>query len=238
LSVDPRTVTLAAGEHATIDVAVINEGETEETVRLRVSDLPDAWVTLPSLPVTLKPNQREIIEMDIAPRFEKDVVNDLYRFTLAATDLDGTKVLARTSVTLNVEIERAFSVELEPKTAIAGDSSHLVITNNGDAAERYSLLWSDLSGGLRLGISRADMVIAPKSSEYVHLSLQPQANRHMIGRQRRYPYEIHVHAGNGKQRDVVSGHLAVDPLVPTWAMWIIGAMCITFLIMAAYYWVI
>jgi serine/threonine protein kinase len=229
----PALLTLTPGEQHTIQVELFNQGNETDTLKLAVSGLPAGTFSLSQHFVTLAPGARTTIPLAVQLPANGTVM--AYRITAGNYPFEllvhSKKHAADTAVVpglLLITTQELFSVGLWPTQVDDGRNITILIRNEGNVPNSYSLLGRDDSGNIRFRGQRGRLTLKPGETITQTVTVRFR-ERPYIGRAQEVPFEVSVSTENGVQ-DTKTATLKVKPVVPEWALVAVGVMLMLLLV--------
>ncbi|HXD08475.1 MAG TPA: hypothetical protein VN653_00330 [Anaerolineales bacterium] len=230
------SVTPGAG--VTIPILLQNQGLMEDVFQLNIEGLPANWISTNAIFTKLEPSRSKEIDFTIrVPRSpEAHVGRTPFKILLISQDFPDQK--AEVECILTVGAFWKSSISLEPATLLAGQAGHLVINNEGNTTETYSLNFQNPANEL---IFEKEVQIAKKESRpgkqevetaYVEIppderiQVEPGAqgiyvfrgrlrSRPIIGNEKTYPFTVKVQSIENVLREL-PGEVSAKGIMPPW----------------------
>lgn len=220
--VQPTNVEVMPGGHAVLQVEVINQGRPVDHFRLRVTEIPPAWVTISPAEVRLMPGKRGTLNVDIHPPQDSSATAGSYKceFVVESTTKDGEFVSVPGEVVVQ-PFER-FSVDVQPRSLSSGATSRVTIHNQGSAEGAYSIVGSDPAEAIEFERQRGPIKISAGQNKTTALRITAK-KRPLLGRSKSLPFEFQVESENGTV-ERRAGQLEVRPLIPAWIPPLLGLL--------------
>jgi serine/threonine protein kinase len=218
--VEPTKVEIVPGSHTVLQVEVINQGNLVDHFRLRVTELPPAWVTLSQSEIALMPSARGTLSIDIHPPQDSSAKAGSHRceFIVESTAQAGEIVTVPGEVI--VKPFEQFAVELHPTHLSHGGTTQVTIKNEGNVEGVYSLRGRDPANEIEYTGEHARIRVP--SGETVKQPVSVKARkRSLLGTAQTLAFEIHVHSSR-EAHQARTGQLRVTPLIPMWIVPLLG----------------
>lgn len=205
INVDP-------GQQVQFKVEVVNRGQIDDRVSLRVHGLPGAWAMPPGefrnlpagetiqLPVTIRP-PKHLSTPTGRQRFRVELVSQRHP-TL--------KVGATASLIIGTFV--AFEANLDKTQVRLPGSVTVSIHNTGNAPGDFSVVAKDRQGGLRFKGERGRIRLQPGQVANVELSIEAEQSS-WLGSGELFPFEVAVASAAGG-RQVLSGEAQSGSSIP------------------------
>jgi hypothetical protein len=119
---------------------------------------------------------------------------------------------------LIVNTQEQFSLGLWPSQIDDGDNIRILIRNEGNVPNVYSLVGRDEKSRVQFGGQRGRMQLKPGEAITQVVTVRTR-QRPLFGREQTIPFEVEVRTENGQQQ-VKTGQVCVQPQIPGWLMWL------------------
>jgi hypothetical protein len=235
------------GSSVEIPIFLHNHETTEDSIRLGVSGLPPDWIITNNELTRLPPSAREDARLTIqVPRSAEAVAGQIpftlhFNSELFATQTD------RVDCFLNILPFSEFSATIDPDRLPADRYVNLVILNEGNTADTYSLHFQSPDNALYF--EKAIQVVRPgpdpgtEEIEVTNVEI-PQgemlqvapgergvfpfrarlASRPLIGREQEYSFTVDVRNGENRSREI-SGLVQESGYLPAWLFGLAALSC-------------
>ncbi len=232
VALHPALLTMMAGDQTTVQVELFNQGPATDTLKLAVSGLPSGTYSLTQHFVTLAPGARANIPLIIQLPSTGTVMSyriaaGNYPFDLIVHSKTSEAETAVIAGMLIVTTQEQFSLGLWPSQIDDGDNIRILIRNEGNVPNTYSLLGRDGKNLVQFGGQRGRMHLKPGEAITQVVTVRAR-QRPLFGREQLVPYEVEVRTENGQQQ-VKMGQVRVQPQVPRWAVWLSTAIFVLLL---------
>ncbi len=218
--VQPTNVEVMPGSHTALQVEVINQGNLVDHLRVRVTEIPSAWVTISQPEVPLMPGARGTLNIDIHPPQDSSAKAGSYKceFIVESTAKAGEMVAVPGEVVVQ-PFER-FSVEMHPTNLSHGGTTQVTIKNEGNVEGIYSLRGRDPANEIQYTSEHARIRVP--SGENVQQPVSVRARKlSLLGTARTLPFEIRVNSSS-EVYQARTGQLKVTPMIPMWIVPLLG----------------
>jgi TolB protein len=136
------------GSTVHIPILLQNRGLQEDTFRLTVSGIPANWISTNSPVTTLEPSaSKEIMVTVHVPRSPQAAAGRM-SFAIQFTSLAFPDQSTDVACILTIAAFSQFSASLEPTTLEAGQFGQVIINNEGNTVDTYSLTFQSPGNGL------------------------------------------------------------------------------------------
>src|SRR6266487_4389686 len=130
---------VSPGSIINILILLQNRGDEEDTFRLNVRGLPEGWASIDSILTSLEPNARSEVQLTLRVPRSSEAAAGRNPFTIqVASQLFPTQT-AEVECILTIGSFLQFSASLEPSSLQAGQFGQVIIDNEGNTADTYSL---------------------------------------------------------------------------------------------------
>ncbi|MCP4360838.1 MAG: protein kinase [Chloroflexi bacterium] len=228
----PSLLALATGDEETINIELFNQGIGLDTLKLAVTGLPAGTYTLTQHFVTLSLGARASIPLVIQMPAAGTLISyripaDNYPFEV----IIHSKLFERETAVINgmlmVKPRERFSVSVWPSQVEDRQNVKILIRNEGNVQNSYSLVGRDKEGMIKFGGQRGRLLLKPGETLTQVIALRSR-ERPLLGREKEIPFEIEVQTENGRQQKK-AGQLKVRPQIPDWALLIVELLLIILL---------
>jgi hypothetical protein len=219
-TIQPTQVEVAPGGQAPIQVTLLNQGVTVDHFKVRVEELPGDWHTIPQDTLQLMPGSQGALSLIIHPPSRAAARAGVYHYRIVVTSTQGRETASAEGQVVVRPLER-FTSDIRPARVPNGGVCRVLVRNDGNAPASYTIVARDPADLLRFGNSPGRLELEP-GEKGTH-DLHPAARRPLTGAPASLPFEVQVtsHAGD---RQVKSGQLEVRPLLPPWALPLLGLL--------------
>ncbi|MBX3058502.1 MAG: protein kinase [Anaerolineae bacterium] len=232
VALHPALLTMMAGDQTTVQIELFNQGPTTDTLKLAVNGLPSGTYSLTQHFVTLAPGARASIPLALqlpstGTLMSYRIAAGNYPFELLVHSKTHETETAVIAGMLIVTTQEQFSLGLWPSQVDDGDNIRILIRNEGNVPNTYSLVGRDEKSLVQFGGQRGRMQLKPGEAITQVVTIRAR-QRPLFGREQIVPFEVAVHTENGQQQ-VKAGQVRVPPQVPRWAMWLSTAIFVLML---------
>jgi Tol biopolymer transport system component len=236
------TIHFAATPGSSIDIPILlqNRGDEEDGFRLNVSGLPSNWVQTNSTLTRLEPNAVTEIELTLNIPRSPQALAGRRRFTIQfASQLFPTQT-TEVECILTISAFSQFSATIEPSSLQAGQFGQVVVQNEGNTVDTYTLSFQSRDN--QLVFEKAVQVPRPGSQpgaqqmEIAYVEI-PQGERFqiaagergvypfrsrlrsrpIIGNEETYPFGVVVRSTSNETREL-SGQVMARAYMPFWVL--------------------
>lgn len=232
VALHPALITMLAGDQATVQVELFNQGAATDTLKLALSGLPSGTYTMTQHFVTLAPGARASIPLSLnlpasGTLMSYRIAAGNYPFELlihSKTQAEETAVIAGLLLVTTLE---EFSLGIWPSQVMNGENIRILIRNEGNVTNSYNLVARDARSLLQFGGQRGRIQLKPGEAVTQVVTLQAR-QRPLFGREQEIPFEVEVRTENGQQQ-MKAGIVRVSPQIPGWALWLSAAIFVLLL---------
>jgi Tol biopolymer transport system component len=231
---------ISPGSAINVPVLLQNRGLEEDSFKMGISGIPPNWVSTNSAFTELEPNMSKEIELNIRVPRTPEATAGRTPFTIEFTSQKYPSQSTSVECILTISAFSSFSASLEPSDLKAGQFGHVVIDNQGNTFNSYTLGFQS-SGNLLffekgVPIARTDASSDMQRVEVTYVDIaqrerfQVEAgkrgiypfrsrlrSRPIVGNEKIYPFMIEVTSTENKSVEL-PGKVSEKGLVPPWIM--------------------
>ena len=220
---------VAPGDSATIPLVLFNQGLEGDVVNLAVEGIPSSWVSASAASIRLSPGQQQEVTLTIQPPRSGEGGAGRHPFRILATSQAAPGQVAAADCVLTIATFTQFNSELRPLRIEAGEPARVVVENQGNIQQAFTVNWQSPDDGLEFEPAPSqELRIAPGEVHMAEFRAKPR-RRPLLGRERVWPFTARVQAADGKRRNL-SGEVVGQALIPSS---VLTAVLVTILIIAA-----
>jgi hypothetical protein len=243
------------GTSITIPVLLQNRGEEEDGFRLNVIGLPANWISSNSTLTRLEPNTTAEIQLILQVPRSPEAAAGRTRFTIQfASQLFPTQT-TEVECILTIAAFSQFSTSLEPGSLQAGQFGQVILNNEGNTTDTYSLNFqgrgNDLifekavrvarpgpQGTQQVGmayveIPQGERFQVPAGERGVYSFRSRLRSRPIVGNEETYPFVVEIRSTANESIEL-SGQVNERAYIPFWVLpvGVVGflVLCLLFLI--------
>jgi len=213
------------GERASISMVLLNQGLTEDTFKLSIEGVPANWVSTTSPVINLAPGEHKEVVLEILPpRFAQSRAgrNSL---VITVTSEQAPEQKAEVECVLTVAAFTQFRSELRPTRIVSAQPGQVLIENQSNIQENFSILWQSEEQELQFSPSPEQNVrVPPGQVDAVQFQVQPR-RRPIFGGEYVYPYSVSV-TSTGGIRIINDGEVSAKAWIPFWVIPIVAVLCL------------
>jgi uncharacterized membrane protein len=132
---------VSPGSSAVIPIVLLNQGLVEDNFKLSIDGLPVSWVSTSSPVTRLAAGEQKEVVLTILPPRDSQSKAGRHTFKLIVTSQEAPDQSASVSGTLTVAAYSRFSCEIEPPISEDGQTARILVSNQGNIQETYTLTW-------------------------------------------------------------------------------------------------
>jgi TolB protein len=229
---------VSPGSTITIPLVLHNRGLEADTFRLDVDGIPAAWISTTGARTTLDAGEQKEVELTIRPPQAAESTAGRRSFTIIAHSQKIPDQQAEVACVLIMAVYAAFSSQLQPHEIPAGESARVLVKNEGNAPDLYSLAWESQEENLtfeqvhrqtipateggqpRTQVSYAVISEAQnlrvESGEVGHMEFRARPrSRPLFGGEYKLPFRTVVRSSSG-QTATLDGEAQSRAIIPVW----------------------
>jgi serine/threonine protein kinase len=228
----PNRLMVDPGGRVTIEVQIINLSYRTHHYRLQVAGIPELW--LPDLPPPLRLFREGLdgssgqTSLTIAPpRHPQSKAGD-YEILISAVSENNEVRSERQLVTLTVNPYYEFSTELWPDVYRAGQTAQLLIQNQGNTPQTYTVRGYDSADEVKFTPSERSVEVEPGKEATANFKIAPR-QLNLIGRPQDYPFRLQTTPVEPEEQPPQEsrGTVRSRRLIPAWALlFLLALLCI------------
>jgi len=218
VTTNTNILTVQAGSTVTLSVEVVNLSEFVDHFEVVAVGLPPDWVTQPTIPIDLLPNERETTSITFHPPRSSTSSEGHHAFEVRVTAEAKQISAVRTQCSLTILPFHSYTTSLYPDRIRNKGKVELQIHNTSNTFGTFTISARDREGELHFNLEGTQYQLPPGYTESIILDVSPQ-RRHLFGREKNYTYEIitspvpiEVAGGAQTQR----GDLTLYPRLRVW----------------------
>jgi hypothetical protein len=209
------------GNSTAIPLVLLNQGLDADTFALSVEGIPSAWVYAPAAAVSLAPGQQQEVTLTIQPPASDQARAGRHPFRIGVSSRGAPGQAAEAACILTIATLTRFDTELRPQRVEAGQPARVVIENQGNVQQAFTVALSSPGGDVTFEPLEAQQVrVPPGEVSLVEFAAKPRS-RPFLGGQFSLPFTARVQAP-GQQSRNLSGEVVTRGLLPTWLLPAVG----------------
>jgi hypothetical protein len=208
---------VAPGESVSIPLVLFNQGLERDVVSLSVEGIPSSWVSASAASTALMPGQQQEVTLKIEPPRSGAGGAGRHPFRILAASQAAPGQVTTAKCILTIATFSQFGSELRPQRIEAGVPARLMVENQGNVQQVFSLTWQSPDDGLAFEPAPAqELRVAPGEVAIAEFSAKPR-KRPLLGRERTWPFTARVQAAQAEARNL-NGEVVGKPLIPSWVL--------------------
>ncbi|MGD9046705.1 MAG: hypothetical protein PVF77_01510 [Anaerolineae bacterium] len=205
---------VAPGESVSIPLTLFNQGLEGDVVNLAVEGIPGSWVSASAASIRLSPGQQQEVMLTIQPPRSGEGGAGRHPFRILATSQAAPGQVAAADSILTITSFTQFGSELRPQRIEAGEPARVVVENQGNVQQEFSVSWHSPDDGMDFEPAPTqELRIPPGEVAMAEFQAKPR-NRPLFGRERVWPFTARVQAAEGERRNL-NGEVVGKALIPS-----------------------
>ncbi|MFO7683686.1 MAG: protein kinase [Chloroflexota bacterium] len=154
-AITPTEIAVLPGERADIAITLMNRGTAVDEFSLTMDRIPPEWISLPSAPIRLRPDERTTITAAFHPPLVQNILVGASRYLLTVRSAARPEEpLAIPGIVRVLPPENMFSASLSPTRLSRAGQSFLTVHNRSLNELLFTLTSQDETGDMRFSIWR------------------------------------------------------------------------------------
>jgi hypothetical protein len=205
---------VAPGESVAVPLVLFNQGLERDVVNLSVEGIPMGWITASSAATPLSPGQHQEVTLTIHAPHSGEMGAGRHPFKILAASQAVPGQVAVANCILTMATHTGFSSELRPQQIESGQPARVVVENQGNVPQAFTLTWQSPDDSLEFAPAPSqEFQVPPGEMTMAEFSAKPRS-RPLFGRERTWPFTTRVRAAGGDTRNL-SGEVIGKPLIPS-----------------------
>ncbi|MCY4021226.1 MAG: FHA domain-containing protein [Chloroflexi bacterium] len=180
---------------SSLEIAVTNRGDKQQTFTIEVDGLPSSWATLSQSSARLDADDTAFIVLSVAPARRADVKPGDYPATIAIRPGDNDDSDLLLGLLVRLHGYGGLSLAVEPALVREGKSLRLFLLNQGNEDLRLALSARDPSNQLDIDLMERGVKLAAGQRGTVSCRVAARG-RPLLGKSRQIPFALLVQADN------------------------------------------
>ena len=223
------------GTAVTVPFILINQGLSEDNLRLSVEGLPISWVSTPTPMVRLQPGERREVSLLVQPPRSPQSRAGRTPFTIQVISQAGADQITSVDCLLTVAAFSQFTSDLSPHRLEPDQPARVRIFNQGNIQEAYSIAWQNPGAGLEFTSAEPGPVrVQPGEAAAIDFVVHPR-HRRIFGGPSLTPFTVVVQSSTGETQNHTGESLSVG-LVPIWVLPVVLVLCLSMVCVAGLIW--
>ncbi len=221
--------TVTPGSTITIPIVLRNQGLEKDTFRLAVQGIPTAWVSTPTPTILLDAGEQKGITLNIHPPRSPHSRAGRHPFSLQVVSQNYPDQITSVECILTVSAYTQFTCELEPPQIETGQRTRVVIKNQSNIQQSYTITCSNEKNELVFFSDSPNPVrIGAGEAGFVDISVKPR-RKPLLGKEVKFPFSVKIESAE-KETEILNGTIYSRGVLPIWAfvavlILLIGAIC-------------
>jgi hypothetical protein len=217
------------GESVAIPLVLFNQGLEGDVVNLAVEGIPSSWVSASAASIPLSPGQQQEVTLTIQPPRSGEGGAGRRPMRILATSQAAPGQVTAADCILTIATFARFRSELRPERIEAGQPARVMVENQGNIQQAFTLTWQSPEDGLEFEPAPTqELRIPPGEVAMAEFRAQPRS-RPLLGRERVWPFTARVQAAEGERRNL-NGEVVGKALIPSS---VLTAVLVAILVIAA-----
>jgi hypothetical protein len=212
LSIQDSQLAVEPGQQVPLHFTITNDGSSLDHFQVSLSGVPAGWVELPPGPVRLAPGKRAELSIKVQPPRSAQTQSRVYPLTLRVASQEATSRAALAEISLIIQPFSSFTSKLVPETVQAGKTLLVVVQNQGNIDETFTVNPQAPGGQYTFNPAQARLQAGPGQSATAQLEVLPRQRR-MFGKQQRDPIQVQVCPEKGDPQ-LLAGQALSKPISP------------------------
>jgi hypothetical protein len=232
LKLQPAMIMIEAGQRMDIQVQVRNLSELVEHYQFHVDGIPKEWYTLPMTTLQLMTTRdgdavsRGSVMIAFHPPRNCKSTGGQHMVTIRVTSQDRGKEVGRVQFPLTINNFFQYKADLQPKKIRNRGNLRIVIKNEGNAPESYTLAPSDREESLHFDPPVQSITAAPCLDEVAVFYVRPISRPFFSFSSKHYPLNVDVTASGSPIAMPLNGEVVVSPRLPWWLLALLLLLCL------------
>lgn len=216
---------VAPGSSTTVSIILLNQGLVEDNFRLSIEGVPVSWISTSSPVTRLAAGEQKEVSLNILPPRDSGSKAGRYPIKVIVSSQEAPDQKIIVDCTLTLAAFTSFSCEIDPPQAEAGQPVHLMVTNQGNIQETYTLTWQSENDELAFepGTTQ-ELKVPPGEGRAAEFTAKPR-QRPIMGGSKLYDYSALVQSSE-KEALTVGGEVSSKGLIPVWMVGVLVVLCI------------
>jgi pSer/pThr/pTyr-binding forkhead associated (FHA) protein len=208
-------ITVTPGASANVSLIVINQSQNPDGFRITLSGIPEAWLPAPPPLLELPGNARQEVNLTIHPPRSPQSQAGSHRLLIQVASQNALTETVEVWATLTLVVYIAFGSALHPPRISVNDPAQVVVRNDGNAPETFTVTWRDLEDHYEFRPAEMHMTLAAGESTAAEFRAVPRHQR-LFGGARIDVYSVKI-APEGGPPQSHTGQIVTTGIFPAWA---------------------
>ncbi|MBN2549620.1 MAG: DUF11 domain-containing protein [Anaerolineales bacterium] len=212
---DTPSLGVAPGRNAEIVMTLFNRSAEPDTFRVTIDGIPASWIPHPSLTASIPGNSQREMRIELQPPRTPESRAGRHSVMLHVASQHAPDQIVELRMALTISAFSLFITELHPRQIWSGSTGQIVIRNQGNLPETFTVSWDDPQQELAFDPPLAKLTVPPGHSATVEFR-PSQAQSRWVGGEIHHNFGAMVNAQSGEYR-TLSGEFISRGLIPSWA---------------------
>lgn len=205
------------GDSVAIPLVLFNQGLEGDIINLAVEGIPSIWVSASSAATPLSPGQQQEVTLTVQlPRSAEEGAGQ-HPFQILAASQSAPGQVATADCILTIATFAEFRSELRPQRIEAGEPARVMVENQGNIQQAFSLTWQSPDEGLVFEPAPTqELRVAPGELAMAEFRAKPRG-RPLFGRDKVWPFTARVQSAQGEKQNL-DGEVVGKALIPSWVL--------------------
>ncbi len=210
---DTSRLSVSPGSTVAVSLTLVNRGNEGDTFHVAVTGVPNHWLKTPRLSLPMAAGEQKDVSLTIQPPRSHQSTAGRYELKIRVTSEKDPAESAELAVTLTVTAYSTFRSELHPTRLYAGQSGRVMVHNEGNIPETFTVTWSSTGDQLAfLPQATQKIKVDPGKSAWLEFQARPHIPPFFV-RELAYPFSVVVQSTE-KETETLSGELISRGWVP------------------------
>lgn len=232
LKLQPPMIVVEPGQRMDVQVQVRNLSELVEHYQFHVDGIPKEWYTLPMTTLQLMTTRdgdavsRGSVMIAFHPPRNCKSTGGQHMVTIRVTSQDRGKEVGRAQFPLTINSFYQYKADLQPKKIRNRGNLRIVIKNEGNSPESYTLAPSDREEALHFDPPVQSITAAPCLDEVAVFYVRALHRPMFSFSRKHYPLTVDVTASGSPMAMPLNGEVVVSPRIPWWLLALLLLLCL------------
>ena len=209
------------GDAISLPFVLLNRGLDADTFTLSVEGIPSGWVSAPEASVSLVPGQQQELMLTIEPPASARASAGRHPFRIQVGSQGVPDQVAEAACMLTIGALTRFEAALRPERIEAGKSGRIVIENQGNTPQAFTVGWRSAGEEVGFEPEEAQQVrVEPGDVGQVDFVAKPR-RRPFLGGEVNLPFTARVETPD-REVENLAGEVVTRGLLPSWVLPAVG----------------
>jgi uncharacterized membrane protein len=205
------------GGSTTIPLVILNQGLEADLLALSVEGIPSTWVSTPTATVRLAPGQAQEVSLTVQPPRSLQTSAGRHPLTIRASSQAAPGQVSEAACTLTITTFGDFSSQLRPDQVEAGQPARVMVENQGNIQQAFTLTWHSPNDELVFEPAPAQELRVPPGELVMAEFRATPRKRPFFGGAVTFPFTTRVQSADQDTQNL-SGEVVSKALVPSWVL--------------------